>query len=121
MGATVGTISLRNVRTGQVRTISAYWAGGDQANYVAPVATVGAATAGHGKQFTLPPGPWDIVYMDNPATGTWTVDVNGSPTDIQIVQANVIARVADPSKAFGRLTGGPEKLYSIRVITPMAA
>jgi len=119
MGATTPRLLLRG-RSGAIYNFGLYYAGGDAAGYVVPVMPNGVATASSPKDFVLPE-PCYIEYVTGPATGIITIDVNGTPTPINIDMATTISMIAVPGKCFGQLAGGPTRRYTIRVVSTMAA
>lgn len=119
MGATTPVMMLRGV-SGQQYSLGLYYAGADAAGYIVPCTFNGVAASTSPKDFVLPE-PCIIEYITGPATGRVTIDVNGMPTPIQIDMAMVISMVSVPGKNFGKLAGGANRRYVIRVISSMAA
>lgn len=120
MGATTPTLTLRERSTGQVKALSCYFAGADAAGYVVPVTGTGVAGAGSPKDFMLPPGVWDIVYLTGPATGVIRPHCNGEPGPIALNTASIISMVAR-NNTHGSIRGGTNFRYSLVVEIAMAA
>lgn len=119
MGATTPYIQFKST-SGQMVTLSAYFAGGDAAGYQVPVSGSGVAAATNNPSFQLPPGTWTIAYATGPATGKLRLWANGSPGPVALDMASVIAQAAS-GNTYGRFKGGSQFSFMFVVEAAMAA
>jgi hypothetical protein len=124
MGATVQTMTLVGMKTGQVYNVSLYFAGGDAAGYRVPASQYLAAAATSNPRFVIPE-PCVIRQISGPATGTMRLLADGAATPILLNTAQILASVANPNAVWGQLRGiaadGHAIQYELAVEVAMAA